>query len=70
MTTLPEYRIRQDGLVVASAFGPGARKEVDHYATIYAQDGDLDVEIKRGGRWRYGWSVTTLKRAQNKEGRR
>lgn len=52
-----EYRIKQDGSVVASVFGPSALKEIKHYVMVYSEDGDLDVEIKRGGRWRRGWHV-------------
>ena len=57
MTDQPEYRIKQDGLVVASASGPGALREIKHYAAQYVQDGDIDFEIRQDGRWRYGWSA-------------
>lgn len=45
------YRIKQDGLVVASAEGQSADAEIAHYAAVYGQDGPITVEKKVGRRW-------------------
>lgn len=49
------FRVLQDGLVVAEVQAPsysqGAR-EIAHYAMMYGQDGPVDVQERKNGRWR------------------
>lgn len=49
-----EFRIKQDGMIVASTSGPAnsAEAEIMHYAMLYADEGDLAVEVKDNGRWK------------------
>lgn len=47
-----EYRIKQGGMVVASAEGPRADAEIAHYAAVYGQDGPLTIEQRVAGEWR------------------
>jgi len=49
------YRIIQDGGIVARVEGPHALREIMHYATVYRQDGSLEIQRRKGKRWRgYG----------------
>ncbi|MGI4846605.1 MAG: hypothetical protein ACRYGK_00450 [Janthinobacterium lividum] len=43
MTDDVSYEIVQDDMVVASASGPGAKREIMHYAAQYQQDGPLEI---------------------------
>ena len=48
-----EFRIKQDGTVVASASGLGSFTAISHYATQYVEEGPVVVEFKDGkGRWK------------------
>mgnify|MGYP000447632108 CR=1 FL=1 len=49
-----EYRLIQDGVEVASVYGPSgdARREIVHYAMVYAQDGPVQIEKREGRRWK------------------
>ena len=51
---MSEYRLIQDDMVVAKTFGPEyfAKPDIDHYALIYSQDGDVIVQEKVGKRWK------------------
>lgn len=46
------YRLKQDGMPVAWAEGPGAELEILHYAAVYQQDGPAIVEKHDGRRWK------------------
>ena len=52
---LPAFRLIEDGgLVVARVEHRDrevARREIDHYAMMYAQDGKVDVQERKGKRW-------------------
>lgn len=60
MTTLREecklvrqrFRIRQDGMSVAWAEGPGALAEIQHYALVYGQDAPVQIEVYQAKKWR------------------
>lgn len=48
-----EFRIKQDGMVVAAASGLGSFTAISHYAAQYAEDGPVIVQFKNGkGRWK------------------
>ena len=47
-----EFQIKQDGMVVAGACGPGSESHAMHYAAVYSQDGPVIVQEKVNGRWR------------------
>lgn len=49
---MEEYRIVQDGLVVAGASGETAWREIKHYAAQYAAEGPLVIQAREGTRWR------------------
>jgi hypothetical protein len=44
-----EFRLLQDGLVVAAAT---SLADIAHYALVYGQDGPVCVEARVNGRWR------------------
>jgi len=44
-----EFRLLQDGMVVASATSPA---EIMHYALMYGQDGPVVIQARANGRWR------------------
>lgn len=49
------FRIKQNGLVVAQVDGPleQARREITHYAALYAEEGPITLEINSSrGKWR------------------
>jgi len=43
------YQLKQDGLIVVEVTGSEeqAKKEINHYAMIYSQDGEVEI-IKKG----------------------
>lgn len=47
------YRLRQDGMIVASVAGPTAeaRSSILHYAAVYGRDGPVAIEVHNGRRW-------------------
>ena len=45
------YRLIQDGIVVAQCDGDRAWQEINHYATVYGQDGPVQIEKRHHGRW-------------------
>lgn len=48
-----EFRIKQDGMVVAGSSGLGSFTAISHYASQYVEDGPIVVEFKNGkGRWK------------------
>lgn len=49
-----EFRIQQDGMVVAGASGPAWRavEEIMRYAKQYAEDGPIVIEERVNGKWR------------------
>lgn len=50
----PAYRLIQGGVIVARVEGRDgerAKREIDHYAFVYAQDGPCAVQERRGKRW-------------------
>ena len=48
-----EFRIKQDGMVVAGATGLGSIVAISRYAAQYAEDGPVIVQFKNGkGRWK------------------
>jgi len=51
------FRLKQDGLVVASAEGPTALAEIKHYAMVYGQDGHVVIQRPNG---RGGWVTCPL----------
>lgn len=60
------YRIRQDGMTVASVEGPEDRakhveREAMHYAAQYAADRLVVVEKRHGKRWRLAFRVGTVR---------
>lgn len=52
MTPRQRFRLKQDGVPVAWAEGPGAYGEILHYAMVYGQDAPVMIEQHRSGRWR------------------
>jgi hypothetical protein len=44
-----EFRLLQDGMVVASATSPA---DIVHYALMYGQDGPVSIQARVNGRWR------------------
>ena len=46
------FRLKQDGMVVASAEGSRAAELIAHYALVYGQDGPVKIERLVRGRWR------------------
>lgn len=46
------FKVYQDGQQVAGGSGPLAmcRREADHYAAVYSQDGPVRVRVQRIGR--------------------
>ena len=51
---LAAYRLVQEGLIVARvecSDDEKARREIDHYAMVYAQDGACMVQHRVGKRW-------------------
>lgn len=60
-----DWRIKQDGLVVASGGGPDAeasKREAAHYALMYAQDGPpVDMFYRVGKRWKLITSVEIVR---------
>ena len=48
------YRLRQDGMIVASAEGPEAEREIRHYAMVYGQDAPCEIErqTNSAGPWK------------------
>ena len=42
------YRIMQDGMVVASST---SLSEAIHYAHVYIEDGPVEIQSKKSGRW-------------------
>jgi len=50
------WRVKQDGMVVASGDAPDRRaadRELAHYAMVYGQDGPVTVETRTGkNKWR------------------
>lgn len=55
--SVTQYRIKQDGLVVASAEAKAgdwysALKEICIYAAKYVEDGKVLLEVKVGNRWK------------------
>lgn len=46
------YRLIQDDMPVVWCEGPGALREIQHYALVYSQDGPVRIEQKLRGRWR------------------
>lgn len=51
------FRLKQDGIPVAWAEGPGALAEINHYALVYSQDGPVLIEAHVNGGWRR-WTGT------------
>ncbi len=49
---MERYRIKQDGMAVALVEGPNALREITHYALVYGQDGPVEIQQHRSGRWR------------------
>lgn len=52
---MSEYELWQDGIKVASAEGPieSARREIEHYAMVYRQDGPVriyGIQVNENGR--------------------
>ena len=48
-----EFRIKQDGMVVAGTTGLGSLVAIARYASQYAEDGPVVVQFKNGkGRWK------------------
>lgn len=50
-----EFRIIQDGLNVAGSSAEdrlGAFSSIRHYASLYASEGDLEIQEKINGRWK------------------
>lgn len=48
-----KYSLIQDGIVVASVGAPSeeqAKKEIDHYALMYSQDGPVKI-VKGKAKW-------------------
>lgn len=52
MTEWPRYRLKQGGIPVAWADGRNASVEIAHYASIYSQDGPVQIEWRPGRKWR------------------
>lgn len=49
---MSDYRLKDaSGMVVASAFGKTANREIMHYAMMYRDDGPLVIERKEGRKW-------------------
>lgn len=51
-----DWRIKQDGLVVASGSGPeeAAKREAARYALVYARDGTpVEMSYRIGKRWKF-----------------
>jgi hypothetical protein len=44
-----EFRLLQDGMVVASATSP---VDIMHYALMYGRDGPVFIQARVNGRWR------------------
>ena len=53
MVEREEYRVMQDGVMVARLSGPKetALPSILHYAMMYGQDGPVRVERREGRKW-------------------
>lgn len=58
------YRLIQGGLPIAWSQGNRALAEIQHYAMVYSQDGDVQIEIKKGRKWR-AWPVSVTRLAKD-----
>ena len=51
-TDQPRFRIRQNGMTVASAEGPNAEAMIWGYAFQYRSEGGLTIQFNTDGRWK------------------
>ena len=51
-TDQPRFRIRQNGMTVASSEGPNAEAMIWGYAFKYRPEGDLTIQFDAYGHWK------------------
>lgn len=52
MSERERFRLKQHGVPVAWADGPGALGEISHYALVYQQDAPVMIEHHVKGKWK------------------
>lgn len=49
---MTRYRLKLNGQPEAWTEGPNALADILHYATVYSQDGPVQIEIYENKRWK------------------
>ncbi|MFQ8433845.1 hypothetical protein [Amaricoccus sp. W119] len=49
---MTKFRVKQNGMTVASTEGPNAEREIWHYAHQYREEGEVTIQHNAEGHWK------------------